>query len=95
MEIAVEAGASDVRDEGEVMIVFTPFAEYAAVKDAIEAAGIPVDSGEVANVPQNTVELDEEAGRRVMALIEALEDNDDVQNVSHNADIPDAAMAEA
>lgn len=95
MEIAVEAGASDVRDEGDVLVVFSPMTEYAAVKDALEAAEVPLESSELTSIPQNTVELDEEAGRKVLNLIEALEDNDDVQSVSHNADIPDAAMAEA
>ena len=95
MEIALEAGAEDVQEEGGAWVIFSAATDYAAVKEALEAAEVPLESSELANVPQNTIELDEEAGRRVMTLIEALEDNDDVQSVSHNADVPDAAMAEA
>ena len=95
MDLAIEAGASDVKDEEGYFIVTCPMTEYAAVKDALEAAEIELESSELSNIPQNTVDLDEEAGRKVLNLIDALEDNDDVQNVSHNAGIPDAAMAEA
>ena len=95
MEIALEAGAEDVQEEGGAWVIFSAATDYAAVKEALEAAEVPLESSELANVPQNTIELDEEGGRKVMNLIDALEDNDDVQSVSHNADIPDAAMAEA
>ncbi len=95
MEIVAEAGADDVREEEGMYIVFTPATEYAAVKDALDAAEIPLESSELSNIAQNTIELNEDDGRRVLRLIDSLEDNDDVQSVSHNADIPDAAMAEA
>ena len=95
MELALDAGAEDVQAEGEAWVIFSAATDYAAVKDALEAAEVPLESSELANVPQNTIELDEENGRRVMTLIEALEDNDDVQNVSHNADVPDAVLQEA
>ena len=68
---------------------------FGAVKDALEAANIQTESAELTNVPQNTIELNEEDGRRVLRLIDILEDNDDVQNVSHNAEIPDAALQDA
>ena len=95
MEVALEAGAEDVQAEEGTYIVFSPMTAFAAVKDALGSAGIATESAELSNVPQNTVELGEEDARRVLRLIEALEDNDDVQTVSHNADIPDAAMQEA
>ena len=90
MEIALEAGAEDVRAEGDVYVVFTPPAEFSAVKEALAAAGIPVESAEISNVPQNTVELSDADARRFLKLVEALEDNDDVQSVSHNAEIPES-----
>lgn len=95
MEVALEAGADDVQTEEDTYIVFCPMTSFAAMKDAFEAAGIETESAELTNVPQNTIELNEEDGRRVLKLIDTLEDNDDVQNVSHNADIPDAALQEA
>ena len=95
MEVALEAGAEDVQSEDGTYIVFSPMAAFAAVKDALESAGIATESAEISNVPQNTVELGEGDARKVLKLIDALEDNDDVQSVSHNADIPDAALQEA
>ena len=95
MEVAIEAGADDVQAEDGTFIVFCPMTRFAAVRDALEAAGIPTESAEISNVPANTVELSEDDARKVLKLIDGLEDNDDVQSVSHNADIPDAAMADA
>jgi YebC/PmpR family DNA-binding regulatory protein len=95
MELALEAGAQDVREEGEVFVIFTQPAEFEPVKNALSAASIATESAEIGNQAQNTVELGEEEARRILKLIDALEDNDDVQNVSHNADIPEAALQEA
>ncbi len=95
MELTLEAGAEDVREEGEAFVVFTQPSGFSAVKEAIEGAGIVVESAELGNIPQNTVELSEEEARRFLKLVEALEDNDDVQNVYHNADVPEAALQEA
>ncbi len=89
MEVALEAGASDVSSEGEGFIIYSAATDYATVKDALEAAGLTIDSSELASIPQNTIALDSEQGRKVVNLIEALEDNDDVQTVSHNGDLPD------
>ena len=76
-----------------MFVVLCPASAYAAVKEAMERAGLKLESAELANVPQNTVELDEELARSFLKLVEALEDNDDVQSVSHNADIPEAALS--
>ncbi|MEM1010889.1 MAG: YebC/PmpR family DNA-binding transcriptional regulator [Planctomycetota bacterium] len=94
MEVALEAGASDVSAEDGLFVVLSPMTEYAQVKDALDAAEIGVESSELANVAQNTIDLDEEGGRKVMNLIEALEDNEDVQTVSHNAGLPESLLAE-
>ena len=95
MELALEAGADDVREEGDAFVVFTAPAAFGSVKDALEKAGVPTESAEIGSIPANTVELDEETARRFLKLVELLEDSDDVQNVSHNADLPDAALQEA
>jgi transcriptional/translational regulatory protein YebC/TACO1 len=90
MELALEAGADDVRNEGEFIEVITTPVAYQRVKDAIEKANIPIEASEITNLPINTVPLSEEAAQKLLKLIDALEDNDDVQNVSHNAEIPES-----
>ncbi len=93
MEMALEAGAEDVADSDGAWLVTTEPAKFLTVKDAIVAAGIEPDSAEVTMVPQNTVECDETMAAKVMKLIEALEDHDDVQKVYSNADIAEEVMA--
>ncbi|MDR3044275.1 MAG: YebC/PmpR family DNA-binding transcriptional regulator [Desulfovibrio sp.] len=94
MEAALEAGADDVRDEGGTWEIHTAVADFAAVRDALEAVGMEMDSAELSMLPQNTVEVDAETGRKLMRLVDALEDNDDVQNVHANFDLPDEVLAE-
>ena len=93
MEVALEAGADDVRNEGEVLEVITNPVAFMKVKDAISAAQIPVEAAEITQMPNNTVPVDAEAGQKLLKLIDVLEDNDDVQTVSHNAEIPESVMA--
>lgn len=81
IEVALEAGADDVHREEDAFIVTCEPDNYSAVSDALEAAGITSESSDVTLIPQNTVDLDLEAGRRMLGLMEALEDQDDVQNV--------------
>jgi YebC/PmpR family DNA-binding regulatory protein len=90
MELALESGAEDVKNEGEVFEVITTPTSYLKVKEAIDAAGIPVENGEITNLPNNTVPIGEEQAQKLLKLIDALEDNDDVQTVSHNAEIPES-----
>ena len=90
MELALEAGAEDVKDEGEVREVVTLPTQYLKVKEALEAAKVPIEASEITNMPNNTVPVDGEVAQRILKLIDALEDNDDVQIVSHNADIPES-----
>ncbi|NHZ47467.1 YebC/PmpR family DNA-binding transcriptional regulator [Nitratidesulfovibrio liaohensis] len=94
MEAALEAGADDVRDEGGTWEIHTAVSDFAVVRDALEAAGMEMDSAELSMIPQNTVEVDAETGRKLMRLVDALEDNDDVQNVHANFDLPDEVLAE-
>ena len=90
LELALEAGAEDVRNEGEVFEVITSPTAYLKVKEAIEAAKIAVENGEITNLPNNTIPVNEEVAQRLLKLIDTLEDNDDVQSVSHNAEIPES-----
>jgi YebC/PmpR family DNA-binding regulatory protein len=87
MNLALEAGAEDVRNEVEVFAVLTSPAAYHKVKEAIEAAGIAVEVGEVTYLPTNTVRLDAEQSAKLHKLVETLDDNDDIQSVSHNAEL--------
>jgi YebC/PmpR family DNA-binding regulatory protein len=89
IELALDAGADDVKNEGEVFEVITSPIAYLKVKEAIEGAKIAVEASEVTNIPTSTVAIDIEKAQKLLKLIDTLEDNDDVQTVSHNAEIPD------
>lgn len=97
MSIALDAGAEDMKndpDEENYEIITAP-EDFTRVKDAIEKANIPVASAEVSMLPKNYVVLDEKAAEQMVRLIDALEDNDDVQNVHANFDIPDEVAEKA
>ena len=94
MEAALEAGADDLRDEGDVWEIQTAMADFNAVREAFEAAGLEMISAELNQVPQTTMEVDLETTRKLLRFIELLEDNDDVQNVYSDADISDEIMAQ-
>ena len=88
MEAALEAGAEDVvTNDDQSIDVMTAWEDFAAVKDAIVAAGFEPDNAEVTMLASTTVPLDKEGAEKVLALIDHLEDLDDVQNVYTNADI--------
>jgi YebC/PmpR family DNA-binding regulatory protein len=90
---AAEAGAEDVSQDGEIFQVTSAPESLGAVREAIREAGFTVDSAELALVPKNTVAVeDEAAAKRVLRMIEALEDNDDVQEVFANFDIPEQVL---
>lgn len=95
MEVALEAGAEDVVSNGDGSIdVLTAFEDYLAVKDAIVAAGLTPDHGEVTMLHSTSVELDRDGAEKILGMIDEFEDLDDVQNVYTNADIPDQVLAE-
>ena len=94
MEVAMEVGADDIRHEGAQFEVTCDPDQYSDVSDGFEAAKIAVESKQVTRIPQNTVDLDVDTARKVLKLMEALDDHDDVQNVSANFNIPDEAMSE-
>jgi YebC/PmpR family DNA-binding regulatory protein len=90
LAVAAEAGADDVERDGSTYAVSTPPEAFRAVRDAVEAAGFPVESSELAMVPSSTVEVaDESAARKLMRLVEGLEESEDVQDVYANFDIPE------
>ena len=90
---AAEGGADDVELDGTVFQVSSAPESLSAVRDAIEAAGIDVQSAELTMIPKTTVEVAEEAAaKKLIRLIEELEDNDDVQDVSANFDIPELIL---
>jgi YebC/PmpR family DNA-binding regulatory protein len=93
-EVALEAGASDVKSAGDSLEVICDPDAFQAVIAALEAAGIPTESADLSRIAANSVELDADAARSVLKLMEALEDHDDIQNVYANFSIPDAVMAE-
>lgn len=90
----LDAGAEEVIDEGETFDVITETSELVAARQALQAAGIDYDSADAAFVPNLKVEIDAPTARTVLNLIDALEDNDDVQNVYSNFDLSAEAQAE-
>ncbi len=93
MELALDAGAEDVINEGEVFEVLTSPVAFHKVKEAITAANVSVEVAQVTYLPNTTVAIDAEQAVRLLKLIDALDDNEDVQTVSHNADLPDSVLA--
>ena len=89
---AADAGAEDAALDGEVWQVTTAPTELAAVRDALEGNGLQVESAELRLVPRTTIGLDEDGARKLLRLIDGLEDLDDVQDVYANFDIPDAVL---
>jgi YebC/PmpR family DNA-binding regulatory protein len=89
MDMALEAGAQDITSDAEFFEVTTSPALLHKVKEALAAAKLPIEIAEITYIASTTVLLDGEKGQKLLKLIDALEDNDDVQSVSHNAHIPD------
>ncbi|WP_339777429.1 YebC/PmpR family DNA-binding transcriptional regulator [uncultured Methylophaga sp.] len=95
MEVALEAGAEDIvtNDDGSIDVFTTPD-DYAVVKDALDGAGFESLSAEVTMHPDNTVSLDLDDAQKAIAMIDAFEELDDVQQVYSNADFSDEVMAQ-
>jgi YebC/PmpR family DNA-binding regulatory protein len=93
---AADAGAEDVEADGDVFQVTSAPEHLAAVRGAIESAGFTIESAELSLLPKTTVAVDDEAkAKSLIRLIDALEDNDDVQEVYANFDIPEAVLEAA
>jgi YebC/PmpR family DNA-binding regulatory protein len=95
LELALEAGADDFRREDDDFVITTAPADLHAVRQALEARGLPPREAELTWVPRTTVRVDGEAADHLLKLIEALEDLDDVQKVDANFDIDVEALAKA
>ena len=93
-EVALEAGAGDVKAAGDNFEVICDPDVFQTVTAALESAGIPTESAELARIAETTVELDADAARSVLKLMDTLEDHDDIQTVFANFNIPDNVMAE-
>lgn len=94
LEISLEAGADDVARSGDLFEVTCGVEAFQQVADALQEAKIPLESAELTRISSTTVDLDAADGRRMLKLLEALEDQDDVQSVTANFNIPDEVMAE-
>jgi YebC/PmpR family DNA-binding regulatory protein len=90
---AAEGGADDVTLDGSSFQVLSAPESLASVREAIEAAGFPIDSAELTLLPKTTVEVaDESDAKKILRLVDQLEDNDDVQDVYANFDIPEQVL---
>jgi YebC/PmpR family DNA-binding regulatory protein len=94
MEVCLEAGADDVKREGETFEVTCDPDRYSEVSEAMQAAGLEPEANEITRIPSTTVDLNSDEARKILKLMEALDDHDDVQNVSANFNIPDEVMVE-
>jgi YebC/PmpR family DNA-binding regulatory protein len=98
MEAAIEAGADDVvspepGDEGGVFTIYTMVAGFQGVKDALESSGLKIEEAQLTMIPGTRTEVRGEDARKLLAMIDAIEDLDDVQKVHANFDIPDEELA--
>jgi len=93
MAVALDAGAEDLEDQGDTWQLTAPPAEFAELRSALEKAGVEFDSADLTMLPSTTVPIESEGdARRVLRVLELLEDHDDVQNVYANFDIPDEVL---
>lgn len=94
LEIVLDAGAEEVNDLGESFEIISDASDFVAIRQAIQAAGLDYESAEAQWVPNLKVELDADGARKMMRVVDALEDSDDVQDVFVNGDVSDAVLAE-
>ena len=87
--VGLDCGADDVADDGDVWTITTSMEDFTSVRDALESKGVAMESSSLAMVPKNLQAVDVETGQKVMRLMDALDESDDVQNVYTNADFPD------
>jgi len=94
MEIALEAGGEDVEAVGDSFTITCAPADFETLKKALAEKGIQVSSAEMAMIPSTTITLDAETARKVLRLMDDLDDHEDIQAVSANFDIPDDVVAQ-
>ena len=91
-EIAIEAGADDMQDDGDVFEIFTAPDAFDGVLEAVKKAGIEPQAAEISMIPQNYIKLEGVEAKQMMKLYDSLDDNDDVQKVYANFDIDESEM---
>ena len=95
MSIALEAGAEDFTDEGDSFAIKTQSQDFEKVKKTLQEKGVATEAAEVTMIPKSNIKIAEKSiAEQVLALVESLEDHDDIQNVYANFDIPDELMKE-
>lgn len=94
MEAALEAGADDVQDQDDTWAIHTAMADFHTVREALESAGVEMLAAELSLIPANAVSVNAETGRKLIKLMDALEENDDVQKTHANFDLPEELLAE-
>ncbi len=92
LNLALEAGAEDIKETETQFEVLTDPADFESIKKAFDDQGLIYSLAEIGMIPQNTVKLEGKDAERVLSLMEALEENDDINNVYANFDIPDEVM---
>jgi YebC/PmpR family DNA-binding regulatory protein len=92
---AIDAGAEDVAQDGDVLKVLTPAGELAAVREALESGGVEIDSAEISMEPQSVVDVGEDDAPGLLRLMDALEEHDDVDSVHANFDVPEEILEKA
>jgi YebC/PmpR family DNA-binding regulatory protein len=92
---AIDAGAEDVQQDGDLLKVITDPSDLAGVREALEGAGVEIQSSDLAMEPKNVVEVDESSARALLRLLDALEEHDDVSEVHANFDIPQEVLEKA
>lgn len=93
-EIALEGGAEDLELVGDAYQITCAPEDFSSVREALKDAGIQEDSAEFTNIPNTSVPVDESTGRKIIALLEKLEEHDDVEGVSPNVELPEALLTE-
>ena len=94
LEAGLEGGVEDILDDDDSWQALCAAEDFHTARSAFEAAGIEIMSSGLNRIPQNTVAVDVDTGRKVMKLYDALDDNDDVQNVYANFELPAELLAE-
>ncbi len=92
MEVALEAGAEDIREETDSFEIITEPGDFDAVKDAVDAAGIQYELAEITMIPQTMTRVEGKEAEQMVKFMEVLDDSDDVQKFYCNADIPDEVL---
>ncbi len=92
LDLALEAGAEDIKESETQFEILTDPADFESIKKVFDDEGLTYSLAEISMIPQNTVKLDGRDAERVLNLLEALEENDDVSQVYANFDIPDEVM---